>query len=136
MAMSKNLAYLGGISGVLLIIILIVTVPAIAQQNVSDVCTIDGMCQHEQQIPVKKEADAALAVSLMERDEAKILGKLVAEGGRITQSEVSRIEGIGKVKAHRILAKMEKRGIVASEKYGKTNMVKISDKYRKLFLKD
>jgi uncharacterized membrane protein len=85
---------------------------------------------------VKKEADAALSVSLMEKDESKILGKLVAEGGRITQSEVSRIEGIGKVKAHRILAKLEKRGIVASEKYGKTNMVKISDKYRKLFLKD
>ncbi len=166
MTVSRNLAYLGGISGILIIIILIVTVPALAQQNVSDVCTIDGMCQHEQQIqqlisliplfigggailgaiayylfyertaPVKKEADAALAVSLMEKDESKILSKLVAEGGRITQSEVSRIEGIGKVKAHRILSKLEKRGIVASEKYGKTNMVKISDKYRKLFLKD
>ena len=166
MAMSRNLAYLGGISGVLLIIILIVSVPAIAEQNISTVCTIDGMCQHEEQIrqlitliplfigggailgavayylfyertaPVKKEADAALAVSLMEKDESKILHKLVAEGGRITQSEVSRIEGIGKVKAHRILSRLEKRGIVASEKYGKTNMVKISDKYRKLFLKD
>jgi uncharacterized membrane protein len=164
--MSRNLAYLGGISGVLLIIILIVTVPAIAEQNISAVCTINGVCQHEQELnmlialipvfigggailgaiayylfyertaPVKKEADAALSVSLMEKDESKILGKLVAEGGRITQSEVSRIEGIGKVKAHRILAKLEKRGIVASEKYGKTNMVKISDKYRKLFLKD
>lgn len=166
MAISKNLAYLGGISGILLIIVLIVTVPALAEQNISTVCTINGMCEHEQQLnflismipvmigggailgavayylfyertaPVKKEADAALSVSLMERDESKILGKLVAEGGRVTQSEVSRIEGMGKVKAHRILAKLEKRGIVASEKYGKTNMVKISDKYRKLFLKD
>ena len=166
MAMSRNLAYLGGISGVLLIIILIVTVPALAQQNVSDVCTIDGMCQHEQELstlialipvfigggailgavayylfyertaPVKKEAAASLAVSLMDKDESKIMGRLVSEGGRITQSEVSRIEGIGKVKAHRVLAKLEKRGIVSSEKYGKTNMVKVSDKYRKLFLKD
>ncbi len=164
--MSKNLAYLGGISGILLIIVLIVTVPALAQQDISSVCTINGVCQHEQELnmlitlipvfigggailgavayylfyertaPVKKEADAALSVSLMEKDESKILHKLVSEGGRITQSEVSRIEGIGKVKAHRILAKLEKRGIVASEKYGKTNMVKISDKYRKLFLKE
>ena len=166
MAISKNLAYLGGLSGVLLLIVLIVTVPAIADKGISDVCTIDGECQHEQYAnlmvslipvfigggailgavayylfyertaPVKKEADAALAVSLMDKDESKIMGKLVSEGGRITQSEVSRIEGIGKVKAHRVLAKLEKRGIVSSEKYGKTNMVKVSDKYRKLFLKD
>ncbi|MEW5996371.1 MAG: helix-turn-helix domain-containing protein [Candidatus Micrarchaeota archaeon] len=166
MAISRNIAYLGGLSGVLLLAALMITVPELAKQGVSDVCTIDGECQHEQHMnllialipvfigggailgaisyytfyertaPVKKEADASLTVSLMEKDESKILAKLVAEGGRITQSEVSRIEGIGKVKAHRILSRLEKRGIVSSEKYGKTNMVKVSDKYRKLFLKD
>jgi len=46
----------------------------------------------------------------------------------------SRIEGIGKVKAHRILERLEKRGILAKEQYGKTNMVKLTEKYRKLFV--
>ncbi len=86
------------------------------------------------QQPGQQEHDAKLALSLMEKDEAKVVGRIVGEGGRITQSEVSRIEGIGKVKAHRILERLEKRRVLAREQYGKTNMVKLTEKYRKLFI--
>lgn len=91
---------------------------------------------YEKAPPSEKEKDASLALSLMEKDERKVVGRIVEEGGRITQSEVSRIEGIGKVKAHRILERLEKRGVLEREQYGKTNMIKLSEKYRKLFLKD
>ena len=89
---------------------------------------------YEKSMPSEKEHDASIALSLMEREERKVVSRIVEEGGRITQSEVSRIEGIGKVKAHRILERLEKRGVLAKEQYGKTNMIKLSEKYRKLFI--
>jgi len=161
---AKNLRNLLGFAGVLVIFIVILTVPKLIELSAPQVCTINGECQHEKQLnfltalipvfigggailgavalylfyektqPSQKEYDASLALSLMERDEGKIVGRIVEEGGRITQSEISRIEGIGKVKAHRILERLEKRGILAKEQYGKTNMVKLTEKYRKLFI--
>jgi len=86
------------------------------------------------QQPSQKEYDASLALSLMERHEATIVRRIVEEGGRVTQSEVSRIEGIGKVRAHRILEKLEKRGVLIKERYGKTNMIKLNEQYRKMFI--
>ena len=163
----KNLRNLLGLTGILLIFILIVTVPKMIEQAAPEVCVAEnGNCLHEEQMefitslipvfmgggailgalalylfyeksmPTEKEHDATAALSLMEKDEGKIVKRIVEEGGRITQSEVSRIEGIGKVKAHRILERLEKRGVLAKERYGKTNMIKLSDKYRKLFLKE
>lgn len=163
----KNLKNLLGLAGILIIIVVILVVPKLIEINAPQVCTIEGECQHEEQMkfltamipvfiaggailgavalylfyektqqPGQQENDAKLALSLMEADERKVVGRIVEEGGRITQSEVSRIEGIGKVKSHRIIERLEKRGILAKEQYGKTNMVKLSEKYRKLFLKD
>ena len=161
-----NLKNLLGLAGILLVVVAIVTVPRLIEQNAPEMCFADdGTCLHEEQsefiialIPVfigvgaifgafalyllyekgqpSKKQDASLALSLMEKDERKVVGRIVEEGGRITQSEVSRIEGIGKVKAHRILERLEKRGVLEREQYGKTNMIKLSGKYRKLFLKD
>lgn len=91
---------------------------------------------YEKTKPSEREYDASLALSLMEKEEGKVVNRIVEEGGRITQSEISRIEGIGKVKAHRILRKLEKKGLLKREQYGKTNMVKISEKYRKLLLRE
>jgi len=164
----KNFRNLLGLTGILLIFILIVTVPKMIEQAAPEICVAeDGNCLHEEQMqfitsmipvfigggaifgalalylfyektqqPGQQEHDARLALSLMEKDEGKVIGRIAEEGGRITQSEVSRIEGIGKVKAHRILERLEKRGVLAKEQYGKTNMVKLTEKYKKLFLKE
>ncbi len=160
----KNLLGLAGI--LLVVVAIVTVPRLIEQNAPEMCFANDGTCLHEEQsefiialIPVfigigailgafafyllyeknqsgEKEYDATAALSLMEKDEGKVVGRIAEEGGRITQSEVSRIEGIGKVKAHRILERLEKRGILANEQYGKTNMIKLSGKYRKLFLKD
>jgi hypothetical protein len=73
-------------------------------------------------------------VDVLDADESKVLKKIISEKGRVLQAEVSRLDGIGKVKAHRIIERLEKRGIIEIEGAGKTNIVKLAEKYRKLFL--
>ncbi len=65
-------------------------------------------------------------LGMLPSDEKKVISKLVAEGGRATQAELSRIEGIGKVKAHRILERLERRGTISKESSGKTNIIRLN----------
>lgn len=161
--MEKNLKSLLGLAGVFIVFAAMLVIPKIAEGAAPQVCFEGDNCLHEGYvgtltalIPVfiglggilgaaalylfyerkgaKSFGDAAL--SLMEKDERAVVARIVGEGGRITQSEVSRIKGLGKVKAHRILLKLEKRGIVEKEQYGKTNMVKLSGKYSGLFFNE
>jgi len=73
-------------------------------------------------------------VDVLDESEAKVLKKIINEKGRVLQAEISRLDGIGKVKAHRITERLEKRGIIGIEGAGKTNVLKLTEKYRKLFL--
>ncbi len=73
-------------------------------------------------------------VDVLDETESKVLRKIITEKGRVLQAEISRLEGVGKVKAHRVIERLEKRGIIDIEGAGKTNIVKLSEKYRKLFL--
>ena len=72
------------------------------------------------------KSDINLMLKLLNKDERLIVEKLVNSKGKILQSEVSRTEGLNKVKAHRILSKLKERGVIRLEKYGKTNLVYLS----------
>lgn len=90
-----------------------------------------GEMRKVERVEVKPEKDSVLL--LLEKDERKIVSRIVEEGGRILQSEISHIEGIGKVKAHRMLERLERRGVVEKESHGKTNLVKLSKNLKDLF---
>jgi len=70
--------------------------------------------------------DINILLKLLNKDEKLIIEKLINSKGKILQSEVSRSEGLNKVKAHRILSKLRERGVIKLEKYGKTNIVYLS----------
>jgi uncharacterized membrane protein len=74
----------------------------------------------------KTPAQEQAMLGMLPSDEKKVISKLVAEGGRATQAEISRIEGIGKVKAHRIIERLGKRGAVSKESSGKTNIIRLN----------
>ena len=158
--MKKNLKILVGLAGVFLVFAAMITIPSVVESAAPQVCFEGDNCLHEEYvgtitslIPIFIGAGAILgaialymfyertapvskadvALSLMEGDERAVVGRIVEEGGRVTQSEISKVKGLGKVKAHRVLERLEKRGILAKEQYGKTNMVKLSEKYRSLF---
>ena len=51
------------------------------------------------------------------------------------QSEISRIEGIGKLKSHRILQRLSDRGVIEIEKHGKTNIIRLAKNIRETLIK-
>ena len=60
----------------------------------------------------------------------KIIEKLMENKGKVLQSKLS--NEFGKVKTFRIIENLRKRGIVKKERYGKTNFVKLTEKFNSL----
>jgi hypothetical protein len=79
-------------------------------------------------VEVKPNPEAIL--KLLPPEERKVVSKIVEEGGKALQSEISLLEGIGKVKSHRIVDRLEKRGVVEKERHGKTNLVRLAKELR------
>ncbi len=64
-------------------------------------------------------------LAMLEPTESKLVGKIADRGGEALQAELSRIEGVGKVKAHRVIDRLVARGLLEKEAAGKTNSVRI-----------
>ena len=69
--------------------------------------------------------DAVLRV--LNDDERKVIETLVAEGGTMLQKDIRWKTGLSRVKTHRILFRLAKRGIVSAEKYYNTNKIALAD---------
>ena len=161
--MPKNAKAALAIVAVAALVALVYALPMAISMGKPELCTVDGVCQHElfaenivAAVPLvllfgvaigaaahyfyserkaaqPKAADPRAALHLLGTDERKVAEKIIAEKGRALQSEISRLEGMGKVKAHRVIAKMEKRGVIAVERQGKTNIVRFSKDAAGLF---
>lgn len=85
------------------------------------------------QIEKKEELikyNTEIILHLLDSNERKVIRKIVDEGGKIQQIEITYMQGFTKVKAHRILDNLEKKGIIFKEKLGKMRMIKLhSDFY-------
>ncbi|MBI5046260.1 hypothetical protein HZC07_00825 [Candidatus Micrarchaeota archaeon] len=71
-----------------------------------------------------------LIMKFLSEDERELVLLLMSKDGMTTQSEVAHLPGMTRLKAHRIVKKLEDRGIVHVEKYGKINMIRIVDELR------
>ncbi|MFA5125485.1 MAG: hypothetical protein WC462_00595 [archaeon] len=65
-------------------------------------------------------------VSFLNKDEKLVVKKLLDSDGKVLQAELSRLEGLGKVKSHRVLQRLLDRGVIDKESYGKTNIIKLN----------
>ena len=65
-------------------------------------------------------------------NEKKVLNKLIEQKGSILQSEISRLESMGKVKTHRVIKDLQRKGIIVVEKYGNTNRISLSESLSKI----
>ena len=74
-----------------------------------------------------KESSRLINV-LLTSDENKIIDVITLAGGKIKQDEIAKETGFSRAKVSTHLTKLEKRGIIERERYGKTNIVKIKDK--------
>lgn len=73
-------------------------------------------------------------VQFLNKEEKTIVQKLLENQGKVFQSEISRIEGIGKLKSHRIMQRLSDRGVIEIEKHGKTNIIKLSKNIREVLI--
>jgi hypothetical protein len=64
---------------------------------------------------------------VLNEDERRVIELLVVEGGTMLQKDIRWKTGLSRVKAHRILFRLAKRGIVSIEKYYNTNKIMLAD---------
>jgi len=83
--------------------------------------------------PAVKKGELALdaVLRVLNDDEKKVIETLVAEGGMMLQKDIRWKTGLSRVKTHRILFRLAKRGIVSAEKYYNTNKIDLADWLRK-----
>jgi hypothetical protein len=81
------------------------------------------MSQKVQSTQVVAKRSAEVLLRFLSKEEQQVVKKLVAENGRVLQAELSREQGLNKVKVHRILQKLNEKQIISVEGYGKTNTV-------------
>jgi hypothetical protein len=74
-----------------------------------------------------QESPIDVALRLLEPDERNVVETLVNEGGSMLQKEISWKTNYSRVKTHRILVRLIRRGVVTSEKYYNTNKVSLSN---------
>lgn len=72
-----------------------------------------------------KEAagNAKLLLSFLNSDERSVVELLLKSDGHTTQSEISHLEGMTRLRAHRTVQKLSDKGIVRIEKLGKINQL-------------
>ena len=83
----------------------------------------------------QRENKTALGQSflkLLNDTERKILEKL-KENGPMLQSEISRMDGMTKLKAHRTLKGLYQKGVIHTERHGKTNKISVTESAEDLF---
>jgi len=89
--------------------------------------TMSQTLEKQKQI-VKTNTD--IIMKFLGSDEREIVQLLLSKDGMTTQSEIAKLPGMSRLKAHRAVKKLEHRGIVYVEKYGKINMIRIVDELR------
>jgi len=78
----------------------------------------------------KVAEDAQVLLDMLQSEERNVIKKIIENKGEIFQSKLSSL--FGKVKTFRILEGLKRRGIVLKEGYGKTNKIKLNEKYKEI----
>ena len=71
-----------------------------------------------------------IIMKFLSTEDQEILVLLRKKEGMTTQSEIAKLPGMSRLKAHRIVKKLEERGIIHIEKYGKINMIRLVDELK------
>lgn len=77
----------------------------------------------------------AIVLKFFNANERKILEALIEKNGAILQSEISRMDGMNKLKTHRTIKELERKGIIRTESHGKTNSILMADDVKEILLK-
>ena len=76
---------------------------------------------------VESKINAEMLLSFLSNEEKKTISYLIENDGKAYQNEVSRIEGMTRLKAHRVVNKLAEKLILSIEKHGKANKLKLAE---------
>jgi uncharacterized membrane protein len=100
---------------------------------------ITKLVNHKIRQGVKKEilwtSNNESILKLLNPNEKKVVEKIIENDGSALQSEISRMEGMTKLKAHRAVKELERKGIVTLKQYGKTNKILLTKDIEEVILK-
>jgi len=130
---TSTLVILGIVVVVLSVVIILTWFPRLT--GVRPSLTIEPQVVHQDEIDSPTdvggtdEYDTALEVALrlLEPDEILIIKALEEAGGSMLQKDISYELEFSRVKTHRILVRLLKRGVVTAEKHFNTNRIELED---------
>ena len=67
-----------------------------------------------------------LVLKFLGPQERKVVDLLIKNKGKLYQSEISRTEGMTKLKSHRVIQKLSDRGVIQIQENGKTNIIRFN----------
>lgn len=83
---------------------------------------------HEKGSKISKDS----LLKLFKKDERKVIGILLSNSGEYLQSEIVNETDLSKVKVHRVLKRLESKGIIRKESLGNSNRVIARDFLKRL----
>lgn len=76
---------------------------------------------------IEKISSLDTVLKVLREDERKVVEAIMKSGGTMLQKDIARTTGFSRVKTHRVLYRLTKRGIVTAEKYYNTYKISLAD---------
>jgi len=105
------------------------------EKNMEILSKITGVNNHSENNDISKTNLTKLLLKFLSYNEKKVINKLIEQKGSVLQSEISRMESMGKVRTHRTITELKKKEIITVEPYGKTNRINLTDDAENVLLK-
>jgi len=80
-----------------------------------------------------ENGNTPLILKFLKPDERQVVGMLIENKGKVSQSEITRMQGMTKLRTHRAIKELEFKGIIKTQKDGMTNKITLSDDIKELF---
>jgi len=114
---------------VLIVVPLVVAVAVLAYALIFPELSEEKLKAKPPSAPAVEEGKSALdaVLRVLNDDERKVIETLVSEGGTMLQKDIRYKTDLSRVKTHRILFRLAKRGIVSAEKYYNTNKITLAN---------
>jgi len=81
------------------------------------------------------EKDKNVILKFLNPSERNVIEMMIRKDGEALQSEISRTEGMSKLKTHRAVSSLEKKGIIKRETFGKTYRIILENDVKEIILK-
>jgi uncharacterized membrane protein len=101
--------------------------------------TVSKLVDNKIKTDLKKEdlkiEDKNSILKFLNQNEKIVIKSLIKEKGEILQSDINKEEGMNKLKTHRAVKELHKKGIIIIQSYGKTNRILLSPDFKEIILR-